>query len=85
MKKMYSFLKTRIDSLKEYKKILMVFNGEYFQCENRHKENESKQTPKQTPKQMLQKLLIVIAQAKIGNISEKLLSEIVHIVYYLFQ
>ena len=38
-----------------------------------------------TPKQKLQGLLIVLAQVKARNISKKILSEIAHIQYYLFQ
>ena len=38
-----------------------------------------------TPKQKLQGLLIVLAQVKARNISKKILSEIAHIKYCLFQ
>ena len=38
-----------------------------------------------TPKQMLQRLPIVLAQAKAGNNSENLLNEIRQIIYSLYQ
>ena len=38
-----------------------------------------------TPGQMLQRLPIALAQLKVGNNSEKLLNEIRHIVYSLYQ
>ena len=38
-----------------------------------------------TPKQMLQRLAIVLAQAKAGNNSERLLNEIRQLVYSLYQ
>ena len=37
-----------------------------------------------TPKQMLQRLPIVFAQLKIGNLSENLLNEIRQVVYFLY-
>ena len=38
-----------------------------------------------TPGQMLQRLPIALAQLKVGNNSEKLLNEIRHVVYSLYQ
>ena len=38
-----------------------------------------------TPKQMLRRLPIALAQVKAGKTSEKLLNEIIEIVYYLYR
>ena len=38
-----------------------------------------------TPKQMLQKLPIALSKVKAGNISEKLLNEILRTIYSLYQ
>ena len=48
--------------------------------------SEAKYKIKLTPKQMLQRLTIALAQVKAdGNISENLLNEIHHIIYYLYR
>ena len=38
-----------------------------------------------TPKKMLQRILTAVSQVKAGNISEKLLNQIRHIIYSLYR
>ena len=38
-----------------------------------------------TPKKMLQRILTAVSQVKAGNTSEKLLNQIRHIIYSLYQ
>ena len=61
------------------------------EAKNKAKNKAKKRTTKGnglkmlTPKQLLQRLSIALAQVKAGNSSEKLLNEIRHIVYSLYQ
>ena len=52
---------------------------------SKHSETKGKELKILTPTQMLQRLPISLAQVIGGNNSERLLNEIMQIVYYLYQ
>ena len=52
---------------------------------SKQNETKGKGLKRLTPKQMLHRLLIALAQVKIGNNSESLLNEIRQIIYSLYQ